>query len=119
MSNTIKINWFEIPVSDMPRAIAFYEKVFDIDIKPMNFVEVAMGWFPPSDAEAAAGTLIQHEMYTPMDNGTLLYFHSEDVAIELSRVVEAGGRIFQEKTLISEEHGIWESLLILKEIVSH
>jgi len=106
MPKSIKINWFEIPVTDMPRAIAFYEEVFEIKINPMNFGDVAMGWFPPSDeAGAATGTLIQHEMYTPKDNGALLYFNSDNVAIELARVVPAGGSIFKKKTLIGEGHG--------------
>jgi len=106
MSKAIKINWFEIPVTDMSRAIAFYESVFEIKIKPMNFGDVAMGWFPPSEeAGAATGTLIKHEMYTPKDNGTLLYFNSDDVAIELAKVAAAGGRIFREKTLIGEGQG--------------
>ncbi|BAO76854.1 VOC family protein [Winogradskyella sp. PG-2] len=30
---------------------------------------------------------------------------SNDVQVELDRVVDAGGKIYQEKTKISEEHG--------------
>ena len=106
MSNVMKVNWFEIPVTDMDRAIAFYEKVFDIKINPMNFGDVAMGWFPPSEeAGAATGSLIKHKTYTPQDNGVLLYFNSNDIHTELNRVVAAGGTVYTEKTMISEEHG--------------
>ena len=40
------VTWFEIPVSDMERAKAFYEKVFDIQISIQDFGGVLMGWFP-------------------------------------------------------------------------
>lgn len=29
MKNHVTVSWFEIPVIDMERAMAFYEKVFD------------------------------------------------------------------------------------------
>ncbi len=100
------IGWFEIPVSDMNRAKAFYENVFEIDINVMDFGGVLMGWFPNKpEAHGVSGSLIQQESYVPSQEGTLVYFISEDVKTEIDRVEAAGGKIYQEKTKISDEHG--------------
>lgn len=100
------VSWFEVPVNDMARAKTFYETVFEVDIKLVDFGGLQMGWFPDrGEAHGATGTLIQQESYIPSQEGTLVYFHSEDVQNELSRVEAAGGKIYQPKTQISPEHG--------------
>ncbi|MFD2727365.1 VOC family protein [Hyunsoonleella rubra] len=100
------VGWFEIPVSDMDRAKAFYETVFQVKLDVQNFGGLLMGWFPFAEGkEGAAGTLIKQESYIPSQEGTLVYFMSEDVQNELDRVEGAGGKIYQPKTEISPEHG--------------
>jgi len=100
------IGWFEIPVSDMNRAKAFYEKVFNIDINVMDFGGILMGWFPNKSKEyGVSGSLIQQESYLPSQEGTLVYFMSKDINTEIDRVEAAGGKIYQEKTKISDEYG--------------
>jgi len=100
------VGWFEIPVSDMERAKTFYETVFNIEIKVQDFGGTLMGWFPDNKGVyGATGSLIKQESYIPSQEGTMVYFMSNDVKVELDRVVEAGGKIYQEKTQISEEHG--------------
>lgn len=100
------VGWFEIPVSDMERAKKFYESVFRIEIKIVDFGGLMMGWFPDrGNVTGAQGTLIKQETYIPSQEGTLVYFISEDVQNELDRVVNAGGKIYQSKTQISPEHG--------------
>ena len=100
------VTWFEIPVSDMERAKSFYEEVFDIQIGIQDFGGVLMGWFPHADdIPGAMGTLIKNENYTPSEHGALLYFHCDDLQLELDRIESAGGQIRQEKTMISPEHG--------------
>ncbi len=103
---TNPIAWVEIPVNDMARAKKFYETVFNYKIELVNFGGLEMGWFPNAgEAHGATGTLIRQESYIPSHQGTLVYFHSEDVQNELLRIEEAGGKIIQPKTQISEEHG--------------
>lgn len=102
----MKVNWFEIPVLDMQRAITFYQKVFHIQMDKQVFGDVIMGQFPPSqEAGHNPGALMQYPSYTPSQEGVLLYFKSEDIYTELNRVVEAGGTIQREKTMIAPEHG--------------
>lgn len=100
------VGWFEIPVSDMDRAKKFYEEVFKVEIGIHDFGGLLMGWFPNiGEVPGATGTLIKQESYIPSKEGTLVYFVSEDVDIELARIVNAGGSIYLKKTQISPEHG--------------
>ena len=98
--------WVEIPVNDMSRAIAFYETVFKVHIQRVDLGGLEMGWFPNNgEAYGATGTLIKQESYVPSQEGTMVYFASDDVQNELDRIEAAGGKIYQPKTQISEEHG--------------
>ncbi|NVK51665.1 MAG: VOC family protein [Flavobacteriaceae bacterium] len=106
------ISWFEVPVTDMDRAKKFYETVFNVTISIQEFGGVLMGWFPPAEditAPGISGSLVKSEGdYIPSaTHGTVVYFNSQtgDISDELSRVEEAGGKILQNKTLISNEIG--------------
>ncbi|MDH7444060.1 VOC family protein [Aquimarina sp. 2201CG14-23] len=101
------VTWFEIPVTDMDRAKAFYEKVFDIEISLHNIDGLQMGWFPnKNESGMVTGSLINAgEHYTPSQDGVLIYFSCDDVANEIGRVTAAGGKIIANKTQISETHG--------------
>lgn len=105
------ISWFELPVSDMDRAQKFYETVFNVKISIQEFGGILMGWFPPAEditAPGISGSLVKNEHYKPSSShGALVYFNSQsgDLGIELSRVENAGGKILQDKTLISNDIG--------------
>lgn len=100
------VGWFEIPVNDMGRAKRFYETVFNVEIQEVDFGGLKMGWFPNHDGrEGATGTLIKQESYIPSQEGTLVYFICDNVQDELDRIEGAGGKIYQPKTKISDEHG--------------
>jgi len=104
------VGWFEVPVNDMERAIAFYEKVFDFKLSRNQIGPLDMAWFPWLEEEGpgSGGSLVKHEdFYTPSSNGTLIYFtaHSGDLENELARVEAAGGKVLQEKTNIAEDIG--------------
>ncbi len=103
------VGWLEIPVTDMVRAKNFYETVFDVKIQIQDFEGTVMGWFPFSeDPEAigAGGSLVLNEnFYKPSSNGTLVYFSSAEITIELSKVEGDGGVVLQEKTLITDDIG--------------
>jgi uncharacterized protein len=40
------VGWFEIPVSDMNRAIRFYETVFNLKLDHQLLGPLEMAWFP-------------------------------------------------------------------------
>jgi predicted enzyme related to lactoylglutathione lyase len=99
--------WFEIPVNDMQRAMAFYSELFQVELEAQDFGEVEMAFIPMGDGtKGAGGSLIKAgDHYTPSHKGTLIYFSCEDVDNELSRLEDAGGEILQPKTQISPEYG--------------
>lgn len=100
------VGWFEIPVSNMDRAKVFYETVFEVKLDIHDFGGMLMAWFPFDESKpGASGTLIKQDTYIPSQEGTLVYFNCNDVKDELSRVISAGGKIYQPKTQISPEHG--------------
>lgn len=102
------VSWFEIPVSDMERAQAFYEKIFDIKMIPLEFPNLRMRMFPISNPLNIGGALVQNaDFYEPSDSkGPLVYLNANpDVQIILNRIDEAGGTIIVPKTEISPEHG--------------
>ncbi|MCA9837353.1 MAG: VOC family protein [Trueperaceae bacterium] len=97
-----RINWFEIPVTDMTRATQFYGQIFGITLKAdpaMPGYHMAM--FPSQGG--VDGALLQGEGYTPSKTGSLVYLNGgEDLAKVLNRVEAAGGKILQPKTSIGE-----------------
>ncbi len=107
--NKSVVTWFEIPVSDMERAIKFYETVFDISLSRHNPGPVDMAWFPGlENGNGSPGSLVFNEKaYKPSVDGVLIYFtvYSGDLSIELDKVEKAGGKILRQKTRISEDFG--------------
>jgi predicted enzyme related to lactoylglutathione lyase len=107
--NNNVVGWFEIPVTDMQRAVKFYNSVFGFTLGLQELDGLEMAWFPWSDnGMGAPGSLVKQESaYKPSADGTLVYFISPsgDLANELAKVAEAGGRVLQEKKLISEDIG--------------
>ncbi len=101
------VGWFEIPVSNMNRAKAFYETVFNIEVQVHDFGATVMGWFPFAEGKSgASGSLIKNTAYkASKDKGVLIYFSSQDVNNEINRVEEAGGKIVKSKTQISPDIG--------------
>ncbi|MFC5624266.1 VOC family protein [Algoriphagus winogradskyi] len=104
----VTVGWFEIPVNDMDRAISFYQKVFSCTLHKMDMGDFKMAMFPgEGEASGAGGSLVLHKDFYKSSElaGPLIYFSSEDVAIELKKVEEAGGKVQIEKRMISPEYG--------------
>lgn len=100
--------WFEIYVNDLERAKKFYGTVLNIeltDAPPIEGMDLQMVFFPwVENAPNASGALVKMKDGITGAGGTLIYFQSEDCAIEQSRVEAAGGKICQAKFPIGE-HG--------------
>lgn len=99
------VNWFEIYVQDMPRAKAFYEKVFQVELQPLEspVPDIEMLAFPMEmNASGAAGALAKMKDVPSGGNSVMVYFGCEDCAVEASRVDEAGGKLCHEKFSIGQ-----------------
>ena len=97
------VNWFEIPVSNLDRAKAFYEAVLGVELAPSEMGPLKMAWFPMTmGATGAAGTLAQGEGYTPSKSGSLVYFHVDSIEDALGKIQKQGGKVLTPKMSIGE-----------------
>lgn len=101
--------WVEIYVENMSRAQKFYETVLQIQMIPMEapgeYGDLEMLSFPwVENSNNISGALCKTSQIKPGAGGTLVYFSSEDCAIETARVENAGGQVIQEKLPLGE-HG--------------
>ncbi len=102
------VNWFEIYVSDFNRAMKFYTEVFKYKLTelPMgndNHPEMKYAIFNGhANGEGSDGALVKINQVQPGGGGTLVYFNTEEINDELSRVQEAGGKIIRSKQNIGD-----------------
>jgi len=99
---SVSVQWFEIPVQDMDRAINFYQEVFECELSKQLIGDLEMAWFPfDSEKGGASGSLVLDQEYKVSDGlGVMVYFGVDDCAIELGRVEKAGGKVELPKQLI-------------------
>lgn len=99
------VHWFEIYVQDMPRAKAFYEAVLEVQLTRLDSPteDIEMWAFPMQrGAAGAAGALARMKDGPAGGAGTIVYFRTEDCAVETGRVAANGGRVLKDKFSIGE-----------------
>lgn len=100
MSKPNAIGWFDIYVSDLNRAAAFYEAVLGQKLEPIGDPtgETRMLGFPAEmTAYGAGGALVQSAHARPGAGGTMVYFSVEDCARQQAGVAAAGGKVLRPK----------------------
>ncbi len=101
------ISWFEIPTTNFARAKSFYEAVLGHPIETMSMGPSTMG-FLSSDQEAIGGAIVHGDGAAPSQSGTVVYLNGgDDLAVMLSRVQPAGGKIAVPKTDIGSGFGFF------------
>lgn len=101
------INWFEISVSDINRAVQFYETIFSIKMEQMEMMGMKMAMFPGEAMSGkVSGGLVQGPMHKPSADGAKIYFNGHpDLSTALNKIEAAGGKITMPKTKISDDIG--------------
>jgi predicted enzyme related to lactoylglutathione lyase len=85
-------------VQDMARARAFYETVLAGKLERLDSGDLEMWAFPMDQGKSGSGgALVRMEGFAPGGNSTLVYFMSDDCAVEEARVSKAGGRVEKKK----------------------
>lgn len=98
------VSWFEIPVVDIERAIAFYEYVFEVELERTVIDGHPMALFPDADESgSASGALATGDSYVPSIDGTRVYFRVDDVAATLARALDRGGQVLYPITDVGEQ----------------
>lgn len=99
------IGWFDIYVSDMERAVAFYETLLKQKLEKIEDPtgETQMMSFPVDmSTYGASGALVKSNYARPGVGGTMIYFNVEDCSTEESRVVSVGGKVVRPKFAIGK-----------------
>jgi uncharacterized protein len=93
MSDTANaVTWFEIPVSDLSRATAFYEEVVGVRLRQLDEGGFKMAWFPQHEgAPGSSGGLVEGR--TPGKAGALVYLTVSDMDAALARAEACGGKV--------------------------
>jgi predicted enzyme related to lactoylglutathione lyase len=97
MSN--KVNWFEIPVANLERAVKFYGEVFQKEMKVFEVDEKrTMAVMPPGalveDGIEPLGSLLHTANFEPSHKGTIVYLDPmESLDVLLGRVEAVGGKV--------------------------
>jgi predicted enzyme related to lactoylglutathione lyase len=108
MSYSNAISWFEIPTTDLNRAQAFYEAIFQFKMIPMDMPNIQMRMFPIDDMMGVGGSLVYSGSFhiPSATDGPLIYLNANpDLQTVLDRVAGAGGTVLVPKTEISPEYG--------------
>jgi predicted enzyme related to lactoylglutathione lyase len=87
----------------MERARAFYEAVFECQLSPLASPGMTMLGFPSDISRpGAAGSLVKMDGVASGGNSTIIYFASQNCALEAARALAAGGKVEREKMSIGQ-----------------
>ncbi|QMW24709.1 VOC family protein [Sandaracinobacteroides saxicola] len=92
---------FEIPVTDMDRAVAFYQAVFGVRLSRRVVDGHDMAFFPRADGQpGASGALAKGDVYVPSKTGAILYFDVADIDAVLARATARGAAVLYAKKAV-------------------
>ncbi|MBG6130875.1 putative enzyme related to lactoylglutathione lyase [Aquimarina sp. EL_43] len=91
--------YFEIPVTDIDRAIQFYKSVFNFTFEREIIDKNEMALFPFEEENTGiSGALAKGEIYKPTNDGVVIYFNTENIDKTLKIAIESGGQMLYPKT---------------------
>lgn len=97
----------EIPVENLPRAIAFYQSILGIKIEVMDMDGLKLGLFPAT-AQGPFVQLVHGGDYKPAADGAVVYLNGgNDLQNVLSKIEMHGGKIVTPKTAIGPDMGFY------------
>jgi len=102
------VRWIDLPSTDLEKSCAFYEEAFGWKItRSESWPDYPM-W---SDSEDRVGGGFDKGLKPMGEAGIFLFILVESIEDALKSVVAAGGKVAQDKKLISESVGWWASFL--------
>jgi len=105
------ISIFEIPVTDISRAVNFYQAILGINIEKMEMPGMEMGIFPYEE-QMVTGVLMKGEGYKPSVDGVTIYLNGGDnLQTILDKVKKNGGKVLVPKTAHADESGFFALFL--------
>lgn len=108
------LNWFEIPVADMDRAMRFYAALTGRALRREGYggPGEAMAVFVGSEDHEVGGALLQSPQCQPAAQGTLIYLNAgPSLDAWLARVPPAGGQVVVPRTTLPEGMGFFAHIV--------
>lgn len=101
------ITWFDIPVTDMQRAVKFYESLFDIELQQLRFENgLLLSVFPVEEGTVTGALSFHPANYIPSKTGSIVYLNGNpDLQVILNKVETNNGKILLAKSHISNHWG--------------
>lgn len=97
------IQWFEIPVENLDRAVEFYKNVFRVDFEIHLFSGMRHAIFKSDLNESLelSGALVEIGRFNEDQIGPILFFNANGVMTDMLDAIDAnGGKVLLKKTLI-------------------
>ncbi|WP_416865445.1 MAG: VOC family protein [Imperialibacter sp.] len=105
------VSIFEIPATDLSRAVDFYQAIFSIEIEKMDMPGMQMGIWP-YEGQMVVGVIVQGEGFQPSADGVTIYLNGgDDLQIVLDKVEKHGGKVMVGKTPHADESGYFAMFL--------
>ena len=105
------VSLFEIPATDISRAIRFYQTILEVDIEKMEMPGMEMGVFPYQN-QTVMGVIMKGEDFKPSADGVTIYLNGgNNLQTILDKVEENGGSIIVPKTAHADESGFFALFL--------
>jgi predicted enzyme related to lactoylglutathione lyase len=105
------ISIFEIPATEISRAVEFYQAILNIKIEKMDMPGMQMGILPYEE-QMVTGVIIQAEGYKPSADGVTLYLNGGDnLQVILDKVEKNGGKILTPKNPHADGNGFFAIFL--------
>lgn len=102
---------FEIPATDMSRAVKFYQTILDVDIEQIEMPEMEIGVLP-YEGQMVTGVIMKGEGCNPSADGVTIYLNAGDnLQVILDRVQASNGKIMIPKTPHADEIGFFAIFL--------
>ncbi len=105
------VSMFEIPATDISRAINFYQQLLDIKIEKIDVEGMQMGILP-YEGQMVSGVIIQSDGYKPSSDGVTMYLNAGDnLQAKLDILEKNGGKIITPKTEHADGSGFFAIFL--------
>ncbi len=105
------VSLFEIPATDVSRAVDFYQAILNIPIEKMEMPGIEMGIFP-YEGQTVHAVIMKAEGSTPSADGVTIYLNGgDDLQTILDKVESSGGKIMVPKTAHADESGFFALFL--------
>ncbi len=101
MKNFVK--WFEIPATDIVRAVKFYEKLFGMKLEVIECGTETMAFFPEDELNVT-GAISVAKNFNPSSDGVVVNFDADgQMKLMIDKVKKLGGKVITDRTKIEAE----------------